>query len=398
MGAGFVVKAAQLIRDKLTMTMKITLLGTLSIGLLLSPLTAPGQNYLFNISPLSTFGGGDGWLSPGEGGYTYLTTGSTERGLGYGNGHLYLVSRNGGNFIRILNPTTGADLGALNTTGVSGGTFAVNLVAAGGDGAIYVGNLTTADSSSSPFTVYKWANEGATPTVAYTSGGTLLAGGRIGDTLAAIGSGSSTRLAAGFGSSPVVAGNNGYAIVNPTAGTATVPAFAGTTPAAGDFRLGLTFSDASHVLGSPGSSLYRYTVFSGANGTLISSPTFPDPAGATADRLLAFTVFDGHALLAVQSTGDSHVSVYDATDPSNPIYLGAGNNTSGTLTANVNGTGDLAWGAVTVNGNGTVSETLYAMSSNQGIQAFIVTIPEPGALGLTMLGLSAVVCWRKTRR
>jgi hypothetical protein len=45
--------------------------------------------------------------------------------LAYGNNHLYLVSRNGGDFIRILDAQTGADLGALNlgTGVVSGGTF-----------------------------------------------------------------------------------------------------------------------------------------------------------------------------------------------------------------------------------------------------------------------------------
>ena len=42
--------------------------------------------------------GGDGWLAPGEGGYTFLGTANNERGLAYGNGHLYLVSRSGGNF------------------------------------------------------------------------------------------------------------------------------------------------------------------------------------------------------------------------------------------------------------------------------------------------------------
>src|SRR3954467_1831738 len=35
------------------------------------------------MSAMPTFGGGDGWLAPGENGYTFLTTGSTERGLSY---------------------------------------------------------------------------------------------------------------------------------------------------------------------------------------------------------------------------------------------------------------------------------------------------------------------------
>ncbi len=78
----------------------------------------------FSIRPISSFGN-NGWLAPnGYNGstYTYLTTTDTERGMAYGNGHLYLVSRNGGDFIRILDPQTGADLGALNLgTGIVGG-------------------------------------------------------------------------------------------------------------------------------------------------------------------------------------------------------------------------------------------------------------------------------------
>ena len=67
----------------------------------------------------------DGWLAPGESGYAFLGTANNQRGLAYGNGHVYLVSRTGGNFVRILDQNTGADLGALDVTGVSGGTFAV---------------------------------------------------------------------------------------------------------------------------------------------------------------------------------------------------------------------------------------------------------------------------------
>jgi len=141
------------------------------------------------------------------------------------------------------------------------------------------------------------------PTVAYTGDGGL-AGSRIGDSLAVMGSGSLTLLAAGFGSSPAVAGNNGYTIIDPTTGTATVPAFVGTPPNAGDFRLGIAFTDSSHVIGAQGSSLYRYSSFSGTTATLLGSSVIPDPAGAAADRLLAYTVLNGVSLLAVQSIGD----------------------------------------------------------------------------------------------
>ncbi len=369
------------------------------VGLaLIIAVAAQGQ---ITLVPLNTFGGGDGWLAPGEGGYAYLGTANNERGMAYGNGHVYLVSRAsvGGNAlnIRMLNPVTGADLGGLGIGSgvISGGTFAINTIGVGGDGAIYLNNLTTS-STTSPFKVYRWANEAATPTVAYSGNGGL-AGSRVGDSLAVIGSGASTLLAAGYGSSPVVTGNNGYAILDPTAGAATAIGFTGTPPNAGDFRLSVTFVDPTRVIGAQGSSIYRYTSFAGANGTLIASPTIPDPAGATADRLLSYNMLGGVALLAVGSIGDSHVSLYDVTDPANPVWLASGNNTSGTLAANANGTGQIAWGDVTDNGDGTFSETLYTMSSNQGIQAFIVTVPEPAVGGLILFGLGALAFWRRAR-
>jgi hypothetical protein len=334
------------------------------------------------LAPLSTWSpNNDGWLAPGEGGYAFLGTGNNERGIAYGNGHLYLVSRSGGTFVRRLDAATGADLGApLDTTGVTGGTFTVNNAAVGSDGSIYVNNLTTA-SNTTAFKVYRWATEGAVPTTAYSGDGGL-AGARVGDSLATNGA----VLVAGYGSSPVVAGNNGYAIIDPTTATATRVAFAATPPNGGDFRLGLSFTDATHVLGSQGSSLYRYTSYSGTTGTLIGSPAIPDPAGATADRLLAYTVINGQSLLAVQSIGDSHVSIYDVTDPAAPVWLANGNNTVGVLTANGNGTGQIAWGDSVNNGDGTFSRTLYAMSTNQGIQAFRVTlIPEPASASLLVL-------------
>jgi len=350
------------------------------------------------MTPLTTWGA-NGWLAPGAGGYQYLTAGNTERGLGYGNGHVYLVSRAnvGGSAtnVRILDPNTGADLGGLNNSGISGGTFAVNNMAVGGDGVIYVANLTTA-SSTTAFKVYSWATEGSAPVVAY-SGTAGLSGARVGDDLAGIGSGSSTLLVAGYNSSPSVAGNNGFAVISPSSSSATAVGFSGTPPNAGDFRLGITMSDSSHVLGTAGSSLYRYASFSGSSGTLVASPAIPDPAGATADRILGYTTIAGRAILAVQSIGDSHVSIYDVTDPTSPVWLASGDNV-GSIVANSNGTGEIAWGATTVNGDGSTSEVLYAMSTNQGIQAFTVTVPEPSAFALGGLGLALFAMRRRSHR
>ena len=356
--------------------------------LLFGALAAQAQ---VSITPLATFGN-NGWLAPGS--IANLTVNDTERGLAYGNDHLYLLSRNGGNSVRILNPATGADLGSLNMTGIpatgtTGATFPVNMVAVGGDGAIYAANLTVnASSAAAPFVVYKWASESAAPAVAYR--GTPLAGARVGDTLAATGSGASTRLVAGFSSNPSVTGNNGYAIIDPTAQTAVSVRFPGTPPNAGDFRLGLTFGlDASEVIGSQGGGVARVSTASGSTGTFVTSLTLRDAN----ERLLAFANVGGALLLAAESTTDAHVSLYDVSDLKKPVYLGSANATRGALSANTRDVGQLAWGDVTGN-----TATLYALSANQGIQAFTVTTPEPGTLSLGALGLGILLLRRRWRQ
>lgn len=337
------------------------------------------------ITALSTFGGGDGWLAPGEGGYTFLTTGATERGIAYGNGHVYLVSRAGGNNVRILDSLTGLDLGGLNTTGISGGTFAVNMPAVSSNGSIYVANLTIAMSATSPYKIYKWANEAAVPSTMFSTS-TLLAGSRLGDDIALIDTGGTTLLGAGFNSTPAIVGNNGYAVVDVATSTANAVSFTGTPPNAGDFRLGITFTDASHILGTATGGSYRDTSFAGTVGTLLGTGTLNN----NTERLLAATTIAGTPILAAMSTTDSHVSIYDITNPLTPVFLGSANNTSGTLVANTNGVGELAWGPVVGN-----TATLYAMNSNQGIEAFIVTVPEP----VTLLPMAAgLLVLRRSKR
>ena len=349
----------------------------------------------FSMSPLASFTG-DGWFAPGEGAYGFLGTGSLERGLTYDpvNSELLLVSRNGGNNIRRLNSLTGADVGALNNTGITGGTFAINKVAVAADGQIFAGNLAGAMSAAAPFKAYRWANNAATPTVAYS--GNVLTGARLGDsTLGVTGTGAATRLISGFAASPAVAGNNGYAVIDPTAGTSTAVGFVGTPPSAGDFRLGLTIGPGGQVWGLQGSQTLRQTTYSGSSGTLLGTAT---GIFSTAERPMAFATVNGLDVLATISTGDSFVRVYDASNPLALILLGSGNNTTGVLTANGNGTGDVAWGAQTANGNGTTSVQLYTLSSNQGIQAFTVTIPEPATGAILGLGITALVALRRSRK
>ncbi|MFM8419819.1 MAG: DUF4623 domain-containing protein [Verrucomicrobiota bacterium] len=346
-------------------------LGTIFLPVVL-PSALLGQSGLgVTLSPLTSFGGGDGWLAPGEGGYAYLGTGNLERGLAFGNGHLYLVSRAGGVNVRVLHGASGADLGGLNTTGITGGTFAANTVGVGGDGAIYVGNLTTA--ATSPFKIYKWTDESAAPSVAYNVNPGLP---RIGDSFAVRGSGDATVIvASGTGSAGFASFSGGNASVVAVPGTAT-----------GDFRLGLAFADDNLVVGTQGGT-WRLVQYAGNAGTLLLSA----PTTSASERPLSYTEIAGMGLLATVDTASSLVRVYDVTNPAAIALLATGNNTTGTLASNGNGVGSVAWGTLEDG-----SPALYAMSANQGIQAFAVTIvPEPGTYALLALGIGGLFFFRR---
>jgi len=349
------------------------------------------------ISPLSSFGN-NGWLYPnGVNGstYSFLGTANTERGMAYGNNQLYLASRNGGSFIRILNATTGADLGALDMTGISGGTFAINMVGVAADGAIYAANLASPLNGTTPFKVYRWANASAVPTLAFSS--TTITAGRMGDSLDVIGSGTSTRIVAGESNSSGTGTRNGYAVLTTSDGlnfgaslvnftSVATGAQGGTAP--GDFRLGVTFAGQDRVLGTQGSTgqLLRNT---GSDGTYNGAGVL----STGLERPMDYASIDGFSLLATISTGDSRVRIYDAADPNNLVLL---TTSTGTLsTANGNGTGAVSWGDVVSNPDGSATATLYAMSSNNGIEAFVVQIPEPGTLVLAGLGLASLSVFRR---
>lgn len=221
-----------------------------------------------------------------------------------------------------------------------------------------------------PFKIYRWLNDlsNTTPVVVYN--GEPLAGGRVGDSLAVTGSGQTTLIVAGFNSLPSVTGDNGYAIINPFSSTATSIAFGSAVPSAGDFRLGIAFTDFGHVLGTQGGAgnVLRYTSFSGSTGTLLASPALV----STDERPLNFAVVSGFPLLAAVSTADSHVSLYSLNNPTNPALIGQTNATSGALPTDTRNTGAVAWGEMSGN-----TATLYAMATDQGIQAFTVQVPAP---------------------
>ncbi|MFZ4622155.1 MAG: T9SS type A sorting domain-containing protein [Bacteroidota bacterium] len=113
----------------------------------------------------------------------------TERGLAYGNmgsgNRLYIVSRNGGSSIKVIDAASGTDITpgtAFDLTLVTGGTFAISDIEMTTDNVLIAANM-----ASSAFKLYVWTSEGGAPTVhSFTL--PVVSGIRYGDKFTVVGS------------------------------------------------------------------------------------------------------------------------------------------------------------------------------------------------------------------
>lgn len=347
------------------------------------------------LSPLTTFGS-NGWLAPGSN--PYVTADNAQRGMGWNpvTKNVVLPSRSGGNFVAIINGTTGIVSGTLDTTGVTGGTLAMMGAGVSDDGAIYVPNLQSGSSALSPFKIYKWTGESDTnaATIAFSQVNPQTTNGafRYADAFAVYGSGTSLKFAAAGSTTGTTGGlpNNGNFMLGSLDGSNTNTIYCNipnTLTASNDYRLGITFVDADTVIGNQGTSA-KITDFAAAitlsnTGAIVTGSI----AMGAADRPLDYTVINGQALLAVVNTNSSLISIYDITNPAAAALLTTGSTVSGVLTGNANATGGLQWGEMLT----PTSQVLYAMSTNQGVQAMVFqAVPEPSTYAV-MAGAFAVI-------
>lgn len=187
-----------------------------SIGF--SPLT--GYEVLISAGPNYT----NAWF-PGEPAQDIRPTGSTNgfnmRGLTWDavSGNLIFVDTHEGSggtvsgsgvispygAIYILDGSSGAIIGALNTNGMVGGNFSRVVPGVSDDGVVYVCNQTTG-SGTTGLKIYRWPTANTNdpdfnvaPTIAFTN--TLLPSARWGETMDVRGSGTNTEIIMGSGSS-----------------------------------------------------------------------------------------------------------------------------------------------------------------------------------------------------
>lgn len=356
----------------------------------------------FSMQPLNSFSpNGDGWLSPAE--QSFLTDGTgatstvTQRGLAYNptNNHLYVTSRTGigaSPRVGVFDGTTGTFLSELSTANITGGGSGILAgVGVSADGFVYVSNVSSSanGSTGAAYKVYRYADEFSNPSQINFSTFSMQSK-RLGDEIDIIGSDAdnSTRLVAGY------SGAAGYSIVIPSLLDAS---YAG-VGATDSFKGGVAFVDGNTVWGTPGgaSTVNR----SKTDGTLLGTSALT----TIYERQIDITNVNGTWLLATlessgTATNNGMVRIYDITNSVtngvNTITLLGALNLVGTQMANGNNGGAITFGPVSGN-----DVTVYAMSTNNGVEAIKVTVPpvpEPASAAL-LVGALGVLAVRRQRR
>ncbi len=312
-----------------------------------------------------------------------------ERGLAYGkvgaNERVFVVSRTDYSKVRTLNALTGADVGILDTTGIAGGTFALNDVEASYDGVVFAANLTT-NATTSPFKVYMWSSETSAPvvTVNYTSTDAV----RLGDKFTVTGNytaGTAQIWAASAtaGIPKVYKWSMSGGIFNQTPEVITLSDNA----AGGSASVG-PLPNGEFYWNAVGNSARKYA----ANGTLIG--TIPGEVIATGSNAIRYinTVGGAEYVMTYQyGAGNENARVVEVLGgvPENAITHvltpSLGN------AANANGAGDVSF---KFNDDGTA--TLFVLATNNGVGAYKTSTVVPvelSAFEATVSGSAVTLNW-----
>ncbi len=282
---------------------------------------------------------------------------------------MYLVSRKSGNQVFIVNAATGDSAGRLDTTGlaaIASGTFAINDIDVSADGVIYACNLTT-NATTSAFKIYKWKNETATPQLAATYTASAF---RFGDKFTVTGStanGSVTIWAVAAGNPKVMKFTTPDSGATFTATEITLTGYI--LPSGGSPSICPNATATEFYVNANGDYVKRYL----ANGTLVDS--IPGSVVATGTNALRYFELNTKKYLAVftYGSGNEFARIVEVTGG---LATAASVGTTPPLgtNANSNGAGDVS---IKANGDGT--ETIYVLSTNNGIGAYLFTPPSKAA-------------------
>lgn len=292
---------------------------------------------------------------------TFIGTNHTERGSAYGvvggEEKFFIVSRLGFAKVLVLDPANGDSLGYLDTTGIAGGTFALNDVEVSADGKIYACNLTT-NSQTTAFKIYRWDNLTSTPVVVIEF--TTPSAYRLGDKFTVVGSTADNSITIWAGA----ASQNKVFRFNTTDNGATFTATEitlsdgaqGTVPTVAPKGTG----EVGFYLNSAGRNVKEYD----ATGNLLA--TLPGEIVATGSTAMDYIEYGSKKYLAVfnYGTGNENIRLVDVADGLDNGKLVFVTSTLGT-NGNLNGTGDVDFKN---NNDGTFD--LFVLGTNNGIARY----------------------------
>ncbi|TVR48580.1 MAG: DUF4623 domain-containing protein [Puniceicoccaceae bacterium] len=311
-------------------------------------------------------------INPGD--TTWFANDNAARGMTVNpvTGNVIVPSRTGGVSVNVVNGMTGAQIGTMNVTGISGGVFALNMMGAAADGSLYGINLGSGTAGTG-VKVYRWADESAAPVLIFDGD---LPGGRYGDNIAVRGSGNDVEIL-------LVSGDT----TNPNLVTIAPDGMGGwgssvtATTGVGRMQLGTAFGSGSTMFGTAqGSNLHYVDLSTGTALEIFDSSVFSIGVSPIA-------VDPTNNLLAGLVTASGEIQLHDIATLSefgttlDTKVLSAGN-------ANTNASGDMVFH------NGM----LYVLNTNNGIAAYEV-IPEPSTYALIagLLVLVGAVYFRRRR-
>jgi endonuclease/exonuclease/phosphatase family metal-dependent hydrolase len=346
---------------------RINLKWHLAFGVLLLAGSSLAQNFSLESA----------WsLSPGE--RPYLTSGSSlERGLAYNpvTDHLLVVSRVDSPTIRriaVLSAADGADVGELSSSGISGGTIVLSKMGVADDGVIYAANFGTY-TGSKPFKVYRWANESAAPTLAFSGDPGLGNNQQWGNALDVRGTGENTQILLATRGTII-------AILTTTNGTNFTSRVLNTDAPAGAFYHGIAFGPGNTFWGQTNSGPLREMRFDLIAGTATTLRTISPPDFPAAFSPIA--VDPVNRLLAGVTVGNPDtLTLYDISHPTNPPAL------LGTTNWPTDYSNPLFQGALDFYPGGK----LFALNVNNGLSAFHIV--PPSRLAVTASGGNVTLAW-----
>jgi sarcosine oxidase gamma subunit len=336
---------------------------------------ATGNNRLDNITfsgdllPFATYfhlgvldGSRPAWMVEG---------GHTERGLTADATSVYVASRNAGTHVLVLNRLTGLQTGTLNTTGITGGTFALNDIEVTADGVLIAGNLslTSAAGQNGNFKLYIVDDtDPAQELITYTWSHDEVGAKRFGDKFTVVGSMSdgSAMVFAANGSAPqvlkwsMIPGNGKNWVFDQTPEVITlVDVTAAATPVVAPLPDGTFYWTAS------GRNVTKHA----ADGSLIG--TIPGGILATGTTAMKFLGHEGtDEILAVYWNGLNNelarvVRVVDGVPDDTELIFDTPSLRGESTIGNPNGTGDVAF-VPYPDGN----TAIYVLGTNIGIGGY----------------------------